>query len=228
MQIQFTGTTIDITQDVDVYDLDLFETQKDTIQAIHAQNKHVICYINAGAWEEWSPDADQYPEIVLGKDYKGWPGEKWIDIRKIDLLKPILIARLNLCKQKGFDGVEPDNLDGYQTETGFPLTEQDQLKFNRWLADQAHTYGLSIGLKNDPDQMLELEPDFDFVLMEDCFQYDWCDLGIPFLKSNKSVFMVEYTDQIKSLTPYCLTAEKLGLSLFPKNRELDAFRITCP
>jgi hypothetical protein len=228
LQIQFKGAPIDLTQNVEVYDLDLFETTLETIQAIHSQNKKVICYLNAGAWEDWRPDADQYPEKILGKDYEGWPGEKWIDIRKPSQLEPILTARLELCKQKGFDGVEPDNLDGYQIDSGFPITEEDQLTFNRWLASQAHTLGLAIGLKNDPDQMLELEPDFDFVLMEDCFQYEWCELAAPFLKSKKPVFAVEYTDWTKSLSPYCQSAEKLGLSLFLKNRELDAFRQTCP
>ena len=45
-----------------------------------------------------------------------------MDIRQIDILGPIMQARLDLCKQKGFDAVEPDNVDAYQNKPGFPMT----------------------------------------------------------------------------------------------------------
>ncbi len=69
------------------------------------------------------------------------------------LLAPLMRARLDLCQAKGFDAVEPDNIDGYQVDggTGFPLTAGDQLRYNRWIAAEAHCRGLSIGLKNDSD-----------------------------------------------------------------------------
>jgi hypothetical protein len=69
----------------------------------------------------------------------------------LDSLGPILFARLDLAVAKGCDGVEPDNVDGYANNTNFPLTVQDQLQFNIWLANEAHARGLSIGLKNDLD-----------------------------------------------------------------------------
>jgi hypothetical protein len=130
LQIQFTGLPIVLQKDVEVYDLDLFDTDSTTVELIHAAGGHAICYINAGAWEDWRPDAAQYPKEIIGRDYSGWPGEKWLDIRRMDALDPILSARFDLCKQKGFDGVEPDNLDGYQNETGFDLSAADQLTFN--------------------------------------------------------------------------------------------------
>jgi hypothetical protein len=228
LQIQFTGPDIDLQQDVEIYDLDLFETSIESIQAIHEQNKRVICYLNVGAWENWRPDADKYPVSILGSDYAGWPGEKWVDIRQLDKVEPIISARMDLCRQKGFDGIEPDNLDGYQNETGFDLSEKDQLTFNRWLAEQAHRRNLSIGLKNDPDQIIELESSFDFALLEDCFQYGWCDRAAPFIAANKPVFAVEYSDKTKTISPYCQLAQKIGIDLFLKNRELDAFRQICP
>ncbi len=98
----------------------------------------------------------------------------------MDQLERILSARTALCQQKGFDGIEPDNLDGFQNETGFPISAEDQIAFNRWLAGLAHSYNLSIGLKNDPDQIELLESDFDFLIMEECFQYAWCDNAAPF------------------------------------------------
>ena len=44
--------------------------------------------------------------------------ERWLDVRQIERLAPILTDRLELCRDKGFDAVEPDNLDGYDNETG--------------------------------------------------------------------------------------------------------------
>jgi hypothetical protein len=228
LQIQFSGETIDLTHDVEIYDLDLFETNSEDISILHKQGKKVICYINAGAWEDWRPDADQYLSDLLGNAYDGWPGERWLDIRQISQLEPVLTSRLDLCKQKGFDGVEPDNLDAFQTDTGFPISTEDQLRFNKWFADQAHYRGLSIGLKNDPDQILDLSMFYDYAILEDCFQYDWCDQALPFIDARKPVFTIEYTDRIDSLSEYCEDSKQMGFSLLLKNRSLDSFRAVCP
>ena len=227
LQIQFTGLPVVLDNDTDVYDLDLFDTEIEMVRTIHKSGARAICYINAGAWEDWRPDADEYPSEIIGNNYSGWPGEKWLDIRQLDKLTPILSARLDLCKEKGFDGVEPDNLDGFQNETGFDISSPDQEKFNVWLAGQAHSRGLSIGLKNDPDQIGELVKEFDFAVTEDCLAEEWCDRALPFIRLNKPVFAVEYTDRIPSLSPYCSVAHELGIEPILKHRELDAYRSIC-
>ena len=70
-------------------------------------------------------------------------------------------ARMDSCQANGFDGIEPDNIDGFLNDTGFPLTYGDQLEYNIWLAEAAHARGLSIGLKNDMDQTPDLLTHFD-------------------------------------------------------------------
>ena len=57
-------------------------------------------------------------------------------------------SRLQLAAQKGCDAVEPDNVDGYTNETGFELSQADQIQFNRDIAGAAHKQGLAVGLKN--------------------------------------------------------------------------------
>ena len=168
------------------------------------------------------------PTEVLGKEYQGWPGEKWLDIRQIDLLAPILRARLDDCAAKGFVGVEPDNIDAYTNKTGFPLSYADQLAFNIWLAEEAHLRGLSIGLKNDSEQVLDLLPFFDWAMTEDCFDQGWCEEMLPFIEAGKPVFAAEYTDTGFVLADICPLAREMGFSLILKNRKLDAFRETCP
>ena len=81
----------------------------------------------------------------------------------------------DLCKEKGFDAVGPDNMEAYKNDSGFPLTAEDQLKFNRFLANEAHARGLSIGFHNDADQAEELAPWFDWALAEYCFGAGWCE-----------------------------------------------------
>ena len=86
--------------------------------------------MDMGGWEAWRPDADLFPADLLGEPLDDWEGERWLDIREIDALAPVLLARMDMCAEKGFDALEPDNIDGYLNDTGFPLTYQDQHSFN--------------------------------------------------------------------------------------------------
>ncbi|PAU47330.1 endo alpha-1,4 polygalactosaminidase [Streptomyces albireticuli] len=215
---------VDTGVDVPVYDIDGFENSAETVARLHADGRKVICYINAGAWEDFRPDHDAFPKGLLGANNKGWDGEKWLDIRRLDELRPIMAARFDMCRKKGFDAVEPDLTEAYRNRSGFPLTSAHQLAFNRMLARLAHERGLAIGLKNDLDQIPELVSDFDFAVNEQCAQYDECGRLAPFTKNGKAVFHVEY-----ELKPgeFCGTAEKLGLSSMRKKLELDSWRQPC-
>ena len=189
-QIQLSGP-VDPSVDAQVYDIDLFDTPQQLIDQLHAQGRKVICYFSAGSWENWRPDADRFPREVLGRVLEGWPDEKWLDVRRLDLLDPLMQARLDLAVQKGCDAVDPDNVDGYANKSGFPLSGEDQLAYNRWLSDQAHRRGLSIGLKNDLGQIPELLSHFDWAINEQCFQYDECQLLLPFVPAGKPGFGIE-------------------------------------
>ena len=76
-------------------------------------------------------------------------------------------------------------MDAYANDSGFPLRAADQLRFNRFLARAAHARGLSIGLKNDLDQVKALEPAFDWALNEQCFQYEECERLRPFTAAGR-------------------------------------------
>lgn len=219
---------IDGSFTVDMYDVDLFETDAGVVTTLQEQGRKVVCYVSVGSWEEWRPDADQFPDEVIGDRYEGWPGERWLDIRRLDVLAPILQARLDLCQAKGFDGVEPDNMDGYTNDTGFPLTYQDQLTFNLWLAAAAHARGLSIGQKNTPEQTADLLSVFDWALTEDCFAEGWCEAMQPYITAGKPVFAAEYTDMGITLDDFCPQASELGFSAILKERELGEWRVGCP
>jgi len=222
-QWQLSGT-INTSFDVAMYDIDLFDSPQATITELLDAGRVVICYFSAGSWEEWRPDADSYPPEVLGNPLDGWPDERWVDIRRLDVLGPILEARMDLALSKGCIGLEPDNVDAYANASGFPLTANDQLVFNRFLATEAHTRGLSVGLKNDLDQIPDLVGDFDWALNEQCYEFAECDTLQPFIDADKAVFGVEYSGDENVFCPYF---NALGYSWLKKNIELDAWRIDC-
>jgi hypothetical protein len=223
-QWQLTGT-IDTSVDAAMFDVDLFDVPALTVAALHALGRKVICYTSAGSFEDWRPDAAQFPAAVKGKALAGWPGEAWLDVRQIALLAPIFNARMDLCRSKGFDGIELDNVDGYTNDTGFPLSAADQLQYNRALADAAHARGLSVALKNDLAQVKDLVSTFDWALNEECFQFNECNLLAPFIQAGKAVFNVEYSLPASTVCPQ---AKALGFSTLIKNLNLDAQRQACP
>ncbi|MBT2386045.1 endo alpha-1,4 polygalactosaminidase [Streptomyces sp. ISL-11] len=215
---------VDTTVDVPVYDIDGFENSAGTVAGLHARGRKVICYINAGAWEDWRPDHGAFPKGLLGSRNKGWEGEKWLDIRRLDTLRPIMAARFDMCREKGFDAVEPDLTEGFRNDTGFPLTAAHQLAFNRMLVKLAHDRGLAIGLKNDLDQIPQLVSEFDFAVNEQCAQYGECERLTPFVRAKKAVFHVEYE---VGTADFCGPSRKLGLSSMRKRLGLDAWREAC-
>ncbi|MEU0069166.1 endo alpha-1,4 polygalactosaminidase [Streptomyces sp. NPDC006332] len=221
-QWQLTGR-VDTGVDVPVYDIDGFDQSEATVATLHDEGRRVICYLSTGAWEDWRPDAEKFPRSVLGEG-NGWEGERWLDIRRTDVLEPLMAARIDMCRDKGFDAVEPDNMDGYRNRTGFPLRAADQLRYNRLVARLAHDRGLAVGLKNDLDQIPQLVDDFDFAVNEQCAQYGECADLKPFIAADKAVFHVEYelpTDR------FCADSRRLKLSSMLKKYDLGVWREAC-
>lgn len=221
-QWQLSGA-LDLTVDADVYDVDYETTTPADIDTLRGSGRHSICYLSAGSWEDFRGDAGQFPEPVLGNTLDGWPDERWLDIRRTDVLLPIMAVRMDVCVAKGFDAVEPDNVDGYANDTGFPLTETDQLTFNRAVAGLAHERGLSVALKNDLEQISELVDDFDFAVNEECFRYAECEAYKPFTDAGKAVLHVEYEGPLD----FCGESKQLGLSSMLKALDLGAARSSC-
>lgn len=190
-------------RNVRMYDIDGFDASAADVTAMHNAGMKVVCYIDAGTWENWRSDKDEFPTALLGNNVSGWAGEKWLDIRDIQqsnsTLRSIMDARLDMCVQKGFDAVELDNVDGYTNSSGFALTAADQLYYNASLANDAHTRGLSVLQKNDNAQIPDLLPYFDGALNEQCNEFNECttaqngSYGLDqYVSAGKPVFQAEY------------------------------------
>ncbi len=210
---------IDISVPAAVYDVDGFEVSKGTVGHLHRLGRKVVCYLDVGSWETYRPDAKQFPKSVIGRRYDGFPDERWLDIRRFRLFAKPLERRFDLCAGKGFDAVEPDNLAGWENHTGFPITRLDQLRFNRWVARQVHARGMAVALKNDGEQAAELVGDFDFAIVEQCFQYEECGPYRSFVEHGKAVFEAEY-----ELGPeqFCPEANRIDFSAIGKSYDLFA------
>lgn len=209
---------------VDVYDIDLFDNSKEAINDLQKNGIKVICYFSAGSYENWREDSKDFPKEILGKELDGWPDERWLDISKIEILKPLITKRLDLALEKGCNAIEPDNVDGYLNNTGFSLNYKNQLTYNKWLANQAHQRNLAIGLKNDLEQIKDLVKDFDFAVNEQCFEFNECKKLLPFIKKNEAVFGVEYNLEKNK---FCKKATKMKFDWLKMDLELDGNRDSC-
>jgi hypothetical protein len=134
-----------------------------------------------GRLERFRRDKDKFPDSVLGRALDGWPGERWLDIRRIGVRAPIMKARIAKCARKGFDALEPDNIDGYQNKsvsrfpeaTSFATTAGSRARRTR-RASQLHS-------KNDLGQVKALVPTFEFAIVEECFRYRECGKAALFI-----------------------------------------------
>lgn len=209
-------------QKAKVFSIDLFAPNGTTpnalgVRAIRRAGGYAICYVDAGTWESWRPDAGAFPTSLLGKS-NGWPGERWLDIRRPAAPLAIMARRVALCEHAGFQAVDFDNVDAYDNTTGFPLTFQEQVTYDRGLAALAHHDHMAVGLKNDGGQAKVLVRYFDFAVDEQCVQYHSCGLLSPFVRAGKPVYDVEYAGSALS----DCRAAPVGVDVIVKALSLDA------
>ena len=221
---------VNLSVDATLYDIDMEETSQATIALLHKKGVKVICYLSAGSSENWRSDFSSFEESDMGNTLANWDGERWLDITS-ENVHAIMQTRFDRAKAKGCDGVEVDNVDGYTNNTGFDFNASDQLAYNRFLAQEAHKRGLSIGLKNDLLQVKDLVDDFDFAVNEQCFAYNECSYLTPFIEHKKPVFNVEYDAtylQRDAMTRLCNRSKAQHFSTTVLPLDLDgSFRYSC-
>lgn len=222
-QWQLSGR-LDLSVPVPTFDVDGFDTSASQVASLHALGRHAICYLDMGGAENYRPDYGLFPASVLGNTVGGWPAERWVDVRQIAALQPIITSRFDMCRTKGFDAVEADLADGYANNTGFPISQADQLRWNDHLAAEAHTRGMSFALKNAPELAAREVTVADFVIVEECEQYSECGAFLPFVAAGKAVLHTEYQGTVSKIC----SRRPVGFSTMKKRLELGAWRRACP
>ena len=219
-QLQLQGDIV-LVPGVNVYAVDYTASQA-SINAAKASGAKVMCYISAGSAENWRDDFRLFPKSVIGKAYEGWPGEWWLDTRNIKALAPIMRARIAACAEKGFDVLDPDNINGYENDTGFNITRQQSVVYIEWLANLAHEYGMAFSLKNAEALIPFVKGSVDMMQSESCVFYDNCDSVKAMIDLNKPVFAVEYIEQMSGQNfkvTACSLARKYGYSMIHRDVE---------
>lgn len=159
--------------------------------------RYNICYVNAF---QTQPDENgwwvkHHADLLLRKNGKyvedpGWPGERILNTSTAKKRREI--AKIDEswfagCATKGFQAVEPDNLDSWTRSKGL-LTKNDNAALARQLISAAHQHHLAIAQKNTP----ELHLTFDFAIAEECQVYAEC--GDYLRRYGRRVYEIEYTD----------------------------------
>ncbi len=224
---------IDVGAKIRVVDSDLFETPARQVREWRDAGIFPICYINVGAVEDWREDYAQFPSEVIGNPYWGWDGENWLDIGRFERFSDVILARFDLCRDKGFLGIEPDNIDAYEAdysnkETGFNLTREDQIRYVSWLIDQAHARGLAIGQKNASELVPELVGRMDFALLESAYRLGFMDEFSAYRDVKKPVFAVEYIEEGADPKQFCPKAGEYGFQGIVAGMKLDGKPENCP
>ncbi|KAB8338707.1 hypothetical protein FH972_021652 [Carpinus fangiana] len=181
-----------LTYDYEVYDLDLFDVPASTFADLHSRGKKVMCYFSAGSAEDWRSDYGCFSDADRGAGLAGWAGENWL-VTNSSNVRAVMLARLDLAVQKGCDGVDPDNVDGYDnSENRLGLTEEDAVDYIRFLADAAHARNLAVGLKNAGSIAETVLDSVEWEVNEECIELEECAQFDVFIKAGKPVFNIEY------------------------------------
>ncbi|KAF4632538.1 hypothetical protein G7Y89_g5585 [Cudoniella acicularis] len=178
---------------VSVYDIDLFDNNATIVDTLHSLNRSVICYFSAGSYEDFRSDSNQFLKSDYANPLKNWPGEYWLNTNSTNVRK-IMTARLDVAKAMGCDGVDPDNIDGYDNDSGFTLTPETAIDYLTFLAIESHERGMAIGLKNAGAIVNATVPFLQWEVNEQCVAYNECDSFRPYLDAGKPIFHIEYPD----------------------------------
>jgi hypothetical protein len=205
---QLSGKVITSHDTAKVYDIDLEDNSAALIKQLRNAGHIVICYFSAGSYESWRSDASQFPRSAIGKKLTGW-AEYYVNIRDPSVRK-IMQARMDSAKSKGCDGFEPDVLDAFSNDSGFSITNQDEIDYILFLASEGHKRSLLVALKNVPALVPHVVDHMDFAIAEECFELNECASYSPFVLQHKAVLAAEYS---ATSVNECIKAKEMGFSL---------------
>jgi hypothetical protein len=222
LHYQLSGD-LDLDSDAEVFLVDLFDVETQDLDALHERGRLVVAYLSAGSLEPWRADADQFPAQVIGRPLDGYPRERWLDVRD-GQVRTLMRARLQLARDKGFDGVFASALGAYRVDSGFALSQQDQVDYDRFLAATSRELGLSSVLSGDFELASELDDAFDWVLASQCIARQRCDALLPFVALGVPVLDLESAGERPQL---CERATELGVSVMVQEPDSDVWSDAC-
>lgn len=215
------------SREVQVIDLDPDSVSASRVASYNSAGTKTICYVSIGTIENYRDDVSDFPPEVVGKTYGDWPDEKFLDVRQLDVLVPLMTARFQKCRDMGFSAIEPDNMDVHDNDSGFPITSDNIVTYVLRLASVAHDLGLEFAQKNVGDLTASLVNDLDFVITESCYQDGWCGDVTAYTTAGKDILDAEYNDRPINFSTACGYAADNSIKMILKDRDLTAELKTC-
>ncbi len=244
-QIGASGdSNVTVPAGVTLLDLDGFNISASKIASLKAQGIYTVCYIDAGSYEDGRPDSGLYPaylKIYKDVQWNEWfldvkdvfrpiqpagtqlVNNQWVDASGKPLtgmptagaFALLLETRFKMCADKGFDALEPDNLQNDENAGG-KVSLQEQIDFNGWVADTAHKYNLAAFQKNGPDKILlkdktgkMMVEKFDAILNEECQTNSECPPLAEYVKRGKLALNAEYAGTLNCTTSNTYTINSI-------------------
>ncbi|KAF2439423.1 glycoside hydrolase family 114 protein [Karstenula rhodostoma CBS 690.94] len=224
-----------------IYEIDMFWTPAETISKMKELGQRTICYFSAATAETWRSDYKDFDNKDLGLELPDWPGERYLDIRRANVLK-VIKKRIDLAASKGCDAIEPDNVDVYSNDNGFTpaILPSDTITYLSQISAHARSKGMSVGIKNCIEILGDIFDDVDFAISEECVQYRNCTVYANFTTAPrpsaiaKPVFEVEYVNYTYSggwsedgvaLQPAAIRTSNINTVI--KTLALDGFAMYC-
>ncbi|HEX3824922.1 MAG TPA: endo alpha-1,4 polygalactosaminidase [Mycobacteriales bacterium] len=189
-----------------------------------------ICYINAFQTQAYQDQwwDKHHPRLLLrdanGKliEDPGWPGEVILNTSTAADRAELAAVEdrwLDGCKAKGFQGVEPDNLDS-NTRSHHLLTQADDFAFAAVLIGHAHADDLAIAQKNSAEHAAKgAKLGFDFAIAEECGVFHECG---HYLKAyGDEVYEIEYSDNGQAAYRAACRARGRQISIILRDRNVS-------
>jgi hypothetical protein len=200
-------------------------TSPEQLAALKAAGRKPFAYISFGNIEDYRDDFSLFPTSVFSATSTGWPGSHWLDISQLETepkIKQIMEARIARVAAMGFIGIIADGVDSYTcdvaTVSGRPITGDEQLRYNIWIANTIHAHNLLAGLNNDGLHYDTLVNYYDLAEVEECTRWQECALPAAFTRVGKMAIAIEY-EVDKSI---CAEAKANGITVVFKNLMLNA------
>ncbi|KAJ6464541.1 glycoside hydrolase family 114 protein, partial [Mycena sanguinolenta] len=170
--------------------------------------KYNICCVNtfqtqpeaASFWQcifcQRSFAAAQIRRVLKFED-SDWPGKYFLDTRtdaNRQALATIINGWIDTCHSKGFNAIEPDNLDTFSCSNKL-LTADNNLALAKLFTYHAHSLDLAVAQKNTGGELGakgKSNAGFDFAVAEECQAYGEFDSYTAVYGNN--VLEIEYTD----------------------------------
>lgn len=181
--------------------LDLYNYNSDDIKKCRESGTRIVIAYFSSQWSSWYPDSggdclghdsdtctNKFTEAMLGKDLPDWKGERFVNPNDPDV-RQIMLERMTLARDKGYDGIDVDNTDFYHFNTGFDLDKTDAINYLNFFIKSAHSSGLLFSLKNSMDLINNLSYSPDFFQNESCYRYSECDI---YRSVDAPVFIIRY------------------------------------